>query len=382
VAVGVRVRRSRFLVTHWDDDAHWVYNFLSRTRRRCSTPEFAILQAAGHWVDADGLRVAVGGEDGADLSAAIDALLTDQLLDSTDCQPSATAKALAAWGRWNPVAGFFHAETRTMGTIDPDAEPSRPTLLRLRAIPPALKEYAGLPRTELPGGSNMGPLQDVLQQRRTWREFSEQPLSLDETATLLRQTFGVQRWLDAGDNHWVALKTSPSGGARHSIEAYVIAFAVEGVENGTYHYCPDSHALTQLGSEASRDLLRTFLPQQTGFHDPAALIVMTSVFARMQAKYPHPHAYKVVLLDAGHLGQTFALVATALGLAPFCTAHVNAPRIEEHLGIDGVSESVVMCLGVGRRPDGKNWAPQHDHSAGPATRPPEWASRLAAPPFP
>ncbi|MFI6056039.1 hypothetical protein ACIBCO_38960 [Streptomyces violascens] len=34
----------------------------------------------------------------------------------------------------------------------------------------------------------------------------------------------------------------------------------------------------------------------------------------------HPRAYRVSHLNAGHLGQTFALTATTLGLGPFQSA--------------------------------------------------------------
>ena len=64
-------------------------------------------------------------------------------------------------------------------------------------------------------------------------------------------------------------------------------------------------------------------------------------------KYHHPRAYRVVLLDAGHLCQTFCLVATWLGLAPFCTAALKDTQIEKDLGIDGIRESVLYVAGVG-----------------------------------
>jgi len=77
---------------------------------------------------------------------------------------------------------------------------------------------------------------------------------------------------------------------------------------------------------------------------------MTGVFARTMWKYRNPRAYRVVLLDAGHLGQTFCLTATRLGLAAFGTAALRDSLIEKDLGIDGVSESVLYVLGVGLPP--------------------------------
>jgi hypothetical protein len=66
-------------------------------------------------------------------------------------------------------------------------------------------------------------------------------------------------------------------------------------------------------------------------------------------KYHLARAYRVVLLDAGHLCQTFCLVATWLGLAPFCTATaaLKDTLIEKDLGIDGIRESVLYVAGVG-----------------------------------
>ena len=43
------------------------------------------------------------------------------------------------------------------------------------------------------------------------------------------------------------LKTSPSGGARHSIEAYVVVRRVAGVPAGVYHYDAAAHALVRRG---------------------------------------------------------------------------------------------------------------------------------------
>jgi SagB-type dehydrogenase family enzyme len=90
--------------------------------------------------------------------------------------------------------------------------------------------------------------------------------------------------------------------------------------------------------------------RQPWFADCPALFVMTSVFERVRFKYPSPRAYRVVLMEAGHLGQTFCLVATWLGLLPFSTAAFADSAIERQLGIDGVDEGVLYAAGVGRPP--------------------------------
>jgi SagB-type dehydrogenase family enzyme len=91
-----------------------------------------------------------------------------------------------------------------------------------------------------------------------------------------------------------------------------------------------------------------YCERQSHAREAAALFLMTAVFARTMWKYHHARAYRVVMLDAGHLCQTFCLVATWLGLGPFCTAALDDERIEKDLGIDGVNESVLYVAGVGR----------------------------------
>ena len=74
---------------------------------------------------------------------------------------------------------------------------------------------------------------------------------------------------------------------------------------------------------------------------------MTSVLARSMWKYRHAHAYRVVLLDAGHLGQTFHLVCTALRVGPFTSSGLHESAIEADLGIDGISEIPVYAAATG-----------------------------------
>jgi hypothetical protein len=55
-------------------------------------------------------------------------------------------------------------------------------------------------------------------------------------------------------------------------------------------------------------------------------------------------------LDAGHLCQTFCLVATALDLAPFCSMALADSAVERDAGVDGVAEIALYAAGVGRKP--------------------------------
>ncbi len=376
------IRRSPFLVTYWEHDACVLYNYLTRSSRVCSPLVVAILDAAGEWTTRAEVRKAVAGYGGRRvIDRELDDLLADGGLDRSD-KPARGAEALLEWGGWNPAAGFFHAVTQSAAPELETDDPTDAPMLVLNEFPDPLKKYRRRRAIKLPRPTTLSAsFGNVLRKRRTWREFGARDLTLSEVSTLLGRTFGIDRWIEVSTDRWVALKSSPSGGARHNIEAYLLAFDVKGLSSGTYHYDPDRHSLTRL-RPTSRDVLRRFYKTQWWFQDPAAVIVMTSVFARLQFKYPHSHAYRAVLLDAGHLGQTFALVATALSLAPFCTVAFDVDAVERHLGVDGISESAVFLVGVGAKPPGKAWAPMPDRTTEAQTLPPAWADRIPPPRFP
>jgi SagB-type dehydrogenase family enzyme len=203
----------------------------------------------------------------------------------------------------------------------------------------------------------------TLYARRTWREFSAASVSLAGVSKLLQTTWGVQAYIDTDHFGPLPLKTSPSGGARHPIEVYLMALSVNGLDPGLYHYHARDHALERISSAATAQQARAYCADQPHAARSAALFIMTGVFARTLWKYPHPRAYRVVLLDAGHLGQTFCLTATRMGLAPFSTAALKDTLIEHDLGIDGISESVLYVTGVGMPAAASTPSMAHDEAA-------------------
>lgn len=273
------------------------------------------------------------------------------------------------WASWNPAAGFFHFSTKDVRFA---SKANADRLVRERAaarpVPEPLKRARGRTLTRLPTGIDTGGFEEVLNRRRTWRRFGNTRISIDELATLLRMTFGAQRWVDLGAAGRAMLRTSPSAGARHPLEAYVVVRHVSRLKPGIYHYRPNDHQLAHIGEWRSR--FDRYLPAQVWYRRAAALVLITAVFARTEWKYPFPRAYRTILLEAGHFAQTFCLTATALALAPFCTAALADSVIEKDLGLDGVSESVIYACGVGTRPPGVDWAPWPDTSETPQLFPP------------
>ena len=173
------------------------------------------------------------------------------------------------------------------------------------------------------------------------------PVPLADFAAIIRGTWGRTGWLDAGALGRLALKTSPSAGALHPIECYVIAWNVRGLPAGLYHYDVAADELRRLKSGDLRAAAVEAASGQQWVGRAALLCVMTAAFERTLWKYQIETAYRLLWLDAGHLAQTFCLLATSRGLGPFTTAAIQDSYIEKLIGLDGIKEFPVYLCGAG-----------------------------------
>lgn len=362
---------------YWSAAGLVIHNYASSRQIGASPEVVRLLERLDGWTTAGSLAAALKSTDAGVIRTWLDRLSELSLVDRSDRPASRTEAVLAGgWRPWSPAAAFFHLATKNPPYSHPELNeqellaksqahpPPRPTRRwkRARTIP--------LRPPELPS-----PLAEPLLARRTWRRFGGGAVSSAQLATLLGLTFGVRAWSDVGSRGRFPLKTAPSGGARHNLEAYVVALRVADVDPGIYHYDGNSHVLRLVRRQPEGPKVSTYVPWQTWYDEASVLIFMSAVFERAQWKYSHPRTYRSVLFEAGHFCQNFLLVATALGLAPFCTGALADDIIERDLRIDGISESVIYACGVGTRPAGVGWAPWPDTEATPRLIPPAWARR-------
>jgi SagB-type dehydrogenase family enzyme len=346
------LRRSPFLVAYWDGSGLIVENYATGVCVAADAEAVALLGFFDRWRTPGQLEAALPDYDPASIRRALSRLLRHSLLERSDRPPPAGTSSLRRWASWNPQAGWFHFSTRDVRYTRDDVAFARALARRARRdpLPKFGKRYPQAPVVPLPAPARAGEFPAVLLSRRTWRRFGRRALSQAELGTLLGLTFGVQGWLRAPGLGRLPLKTSPSGGALHPIEAYVVALRVAGVPRGLYHYDARRHRLERLPGRADARKAAAYLAGDRWAGRAGAILLLTAVFARPQWKYPSARTYRVLLAEAGHLAQTFCLTATWLGLAPFSTMALADSRIERDLGIDGVSEAVLYAVGAGARP--------------------------------
>jgi SagB-type dehydrogenase family enzyme len=342
-------RRSRSLLFYFRDGVLHCQNFLSRIEITADPALVSMLALLDRWRTLRQLQQSLPEYTPRSISSTISELEKNTIVVRRSSEQDRREEALTAWHPWSIEAAAFHFGTKGVHTVklDYEEEEFSGELLKQGPAPPAIKRYPKSPVIDLAPAQWSGEFPSTLLRRRTHRTFGSDAITLHQLGTLCALT-----WSFTGSIEWPGLgplpvKTSPSGGARHSIEVYVCALRVQGMSPGLYHYRPDNYKLEKLPKRMSPDLATRFCGHQEWVGGAAAVFLMTSVFARVMWRYQSSRAYRVVLLEAGHFCQTFCLAATWLGLAPFCTAALDDELIESTLDIDGAAESVLYAAGVG-----------------------------------
>jgi SagB-type dehydrogenase family enzyme len=349
---GKLVKRSDCLVFFFQAGSLHCKNYLTGREFEASPHLVPVLDKLDRWHGLRRIEQLLSGYSPESVRNSLRGLIANTAVIIKGGPQAKRESALKAWKTWGVEARFFHLATKnthkTVITIN-EARFNR-ELKKREAPPPAIKRYLARPRIQLPDTDTYlhGQLPETLLNRRTHRDFGPGGVSLNQLSVLLRLTWGFTSHI-----YWPGLgslptKTSPSGGARHSLEVYLWTSRADGLAPGIYHYRPDRHALDLLKSGNITGQMARLCGYQQWVRNCSVLFVMTTVLARVMWRYRFSRAYRVILLEAGHFGQTFCLVSTWLGLAPFCTAALDDEKIDKDLNL-GAGEAVLYALGVGTR---------------------------------
>ncbi len=310
---------------------------------------------SARWVDATELQETHGAD-------AIDALIALGLLVTDDPRHAAHRENDAHFRdqHWHGLSAVSHAASRwsRIDTVKEIADAGVDTAADLRAAhgpPPPAFHDRGPPEARVAlERAERTTFDDLLDRRSTCRNFdTTRALPRAQFANVLERVFAARGQVQAADDFEVIKRTSPSGGAMHPTEAYLIVRNVEGLAPGLYHYRPGDHALQPLPPvEDLAQLAFHAVGGQQWFADAHVLVVLAPRFDRNFWKYRnHPKAYRVTILDIGHLSQTLSLSAIELGLGACITAAINEVEIEQAFGLTHYVEGPLAVCGFGVRAD-------------------------------
>ena len=208
--------------------------------------------------------------------------------------------------------------------------------------PPISKKYSDKPRLSLPQPETMHlSLDQGLLKRKSTRQYSEKPLTIEQLSYLVWASTGIQR-IENGFH----FRTVPSAGATYPIETYLTVNNVTGVKPGLYHYAIVAHALETLKEGDIRQDVKDAAMGQRICAEAPLVFLWTSIFKRVTYRYQE-HGYRYIYMEAGHIAQNLALTATAMGLATCQIGALYDDEVNSFLGVDGTEESIVYMSVVG-----------------------------------
>jgi SagB-type dehydrogenase family enzyme len=146
-------------------------------------------------------------------------------------------------------------------------------------------------------------LEEVLNIRRSVREFSTETLSLEAVSNLL--------WAAYGNNKFK--KTVPSAGALYPLSIYLVVSRVEKLNKGIYLYQGTEHSLKKVSDRDITDDLSRAAFSQTFVGSSPLILIISAQPQVTTAKYGQ-RGIRYIYMEAGHVSQNIYLQATRLGL--------------------------------------------------------------------
>jgi SagB-type dehydrogenase family enzyme len=183
-------------------------------------------------------------------------------------------------------------------------------------------------------------LERAISERRSVRDYGTESVTLQELSSLLFYGDGLTCATPG-------FRAAPSAGALYPIEIYVVVNRGEGIEKGIYHYQPKDHSLVLIKEgDFSAKIANACLGQHF-LAEASCVFIMSSVWHRMMRKYGE-RGIRYIYLEAGHIAQNITLEAVSLELSTCAVGAFYDDEVNQLIGLDGKTESVIYILSCGR----------------------------------
>lgn len=152
------------------------------------------------------------------------------------------------------------------------------------------------PTIALPA-ARRGGLARLIEDRRSRRTFGPRPTALAPLAACLQAAFGVNAELTLQDGRVLPLTGAPSPGGLNTYDAFLLVRTVSEIEEGTYRYLPQTHALER--AAGTRVSFARLFGGQAWCAGASCAIVLVAELHRQAARYRNPTTVSAVLIEAG-----------------------------------------------------------------------------------
>ena len=184
-------------------------------------------------------------------------------------------------------------------------------------------------------------LEEALAKRRSIRNYTNEPLTLQEVSQLLWSTQGIT---EPESGH----RTAPSAGGIYPLEIFIEVpkNGAKDLTGGVYRYIPEYHKLILVKSGDHNFSLSEAARDQESVLDAKLNIVIAAVYERTTRRYGE-RGIRYVHMEVGHVGQNVSLQATALNLGMVVIGAFNDDQVQKVIGMKE-DEKPQYILSVGR----------------------------------
>lgn len=189
---------------------------------------------------------------------------------------------------------------------------------------------------------------ELIEQRRSVRQYSKQALTLEELSYTLWATQGVKEVLEPQPGYEVTLRTVPSAGARHPFETFLLINNVEGITPGIYRYVATKHILVafDLSEGIAKEVSKACLGQRFIERSAVTFIWVADIYKTIW-RYKE-RSYRYAMLDAGHVCQNLYLTAGTIQSGVCAIAAYNDDVLNGLLQLDGNMQFSIYVATLGK----------------------------------
>ena len=181
-------------------------------------------------------------------------------------------------------------------------------------------------------------IERALLQRRSIRNYTQEPLTLAEISQLL--------WAAQGITNPRGFRTAPSAGALYPLEIYIAAGKVRKLPPGIYKYKPHGHELIKRVEGDKRKELYLATLSQSAINEAPVVFVFSAVYGRMTGKYGE-RGINYVHMESGCAVQNVYLQAVSLGLKTVVIGAFYDSRVKKILNSEP-DEQPLCIMPVGK----------------------------------
>lgn len=192
-----------------------------------------------------------------------------------------------------------------------------------------------LPEPEYEGKLSV---EEAISQRRSVRDYQDEPLTLEDISQLL--------WAAQGLNKRGS-RVVPSAGALYPIEIYLVVKDVKDLVPGVYHYLISKHSLEKYIEYQIDDQLEEAALDQSYVGEAPIKIIISGIFERTAIKYGD-RAPQYVYQESGHVSQNIYLQAESLGLGTVTVGGFRQSEVDNLLGFSE-GQQTLYIMPVGRK---------------------------------